>query len=158
MSIHLTMVLRAWEFASRTAPEGIEPSVLVVADDSDTGLTVASYAEMEGEDTLLKMAYHLSGHLAADGIAPRWVGHCAPVFYLSVDPTREAMPDEDLAVLAQQGDERVRELVAVTVVYPNGKTVSQSYVPPLNEPLSDEPNTEVSGHIVDVLSRLAVPR
>lgn len=145
------LALRAWEHAAATAPDGIEPHVVVVGDDSEEGATVGAYVERDDHDALFDMLRHMLAHLI-DQPKPTWIAHCGPAFLTTDQDLILGSADGDLQKMAMDGDERVREVIVATVVYPDMTAESATFVPPLNEPLPG--GRLVGGRIVTLLQSM----
>jgi hypothetical protein len=132
-------VLAAWSAAQHRIEaefpnRGIEISILLVQDGTEDGEdTAICSAYVETGAALVAQCDHLMGHLVSEPTPPQWIAHAGGAYEI-VDARFADLFHQDLQERFKNGDERVREVVVVTIASPD-RLVVQSYSQPLLEPV-----------------------
>ena len=158
-----SIVLIAWTEAQARAEavypdSGIEISTIIVqdtAEDADNSVVCVAYVET-GE-SFGEQCDHLMGHLVNEPAPPQWIAHAGGAYEVvgTTDMLATFGADFDLQEKFKEGDERVREIIAVTIVTTDS-VITQSFVPPLLEPTGEPRVNMAVGGIVPNTLRLMV--
>ena len=153
-------VLAVWSDAQRRIEDtypgaGLEASAIAVQDTDPLGDgTVVVLTYIETGESFLHQCEHLMKHIESEEIPPRWIAHAGGAYEV-VTPSLIDVVSMDLQERFKQGDENVREIVAITIVSIDS-VVTQSFTVPLLEPTGEPRVNNVVGGIVPDTLRLMV--